>query len=134
MKNVKVVSATRSPMNGRLWHVALECGHSGWVERGRRPARVPECAQNHGVLGPPARSDGEAKRVEKPVHVTELELSVLRLVAEGKDPWGGRRGVGTRTASQALGRLIRKNLIERHRHDHIVTDAGQGVLRETGAP
>lgn len=57
--------------------------------------------------------------------LTELEVEVLRRLKLGLDPWyGGSGGVGSRTVSQALGRLRKKGAIE----GMVLTDAGRDAL------
>jgi hypothetical protein len=46
MKNIAVLRATQSPMNGKRWHCELECGHFKWVTRTKRPEQL-ECHEVH---------------------------------------------------------------------------------------
>lgn len=57
---------------------------------------------------------------------TALELSVLRDVAAGRDPWGSHGG-GSRLVSQALGRMKRKGLLQPG-YGYVVTEAGRAAL------
>jgi hypothetical protein len=48
VESVKVIRATRSPMNKMQWSVDLECGHTIWVTSKKEPqiAKCDVCSSN----------------------------------------------------------------------------------------
>lgn len=67
---------------------------------------------------------------------TKLELTVLRDVLDGRDPWRGRLG-GSRLVSQALARCKRKGLVAVEQNAesetiYVVTPAGGAALFPRG--
>jgi hypothetical protein len=62
---VKIVEATRSPLNLKQWMCRYECGHEGWITRARKPTGKIECTQVHGTLGPKMRLDLEPMKVPR---------------------------------------------------------------------
>jgi len=64
--------------------------------------------------------------------MTELERLVAARLRDGVPPWGGGHGAGSRTISQALGRMNRKGFVA-HKHARwTLTAAGRAAL-EGGA-
>jgi hypothetical protein len=60
--------------------------------------------------------------------MTDLELTVAWRICKGRDPWDGRRGVGSRTVSGALGRLQRKLFVEYVNTEYTLTLSGREYL------
>jgi len=48
-----------------------------------------------------------------PATMTDLERGVFADIVEGRGPWHGNHGVGSRRVSQAIGRLFRKGFLSR---------------------
>lgn len=66
--------------------------------------------------------------MKKKDDVTLLELEVLIDIAMARDPW--RHAGGSRTVSQAIGRLRRKGLLEDSRGTppYALTEAGRKIV------
>lgn len=41
--SIKVLRATRSPMNASRWCLDLACGHEQWITSQRKPAKFAYC-------------------------------------------------------------------------------------------
>ena len=48
--NIKVISATRSPLNSQKWLLELECGHDKWVSCKSKPTRKTQYCADCAVM------------------------------------------------------------------------------------
>lgn len=74
--------------------------------------------------------DGTEWPEAAPVRATNLELSVLRDVVDGRDPYDGKLG-GSRRVSQALARCQRKGLLtykQNREYETIAVVTSAGIL------